>query len=336
MAMGLLSSARDAREAHVTFLAMHAAADSAHAGHGHTHARHARHGTARWRLGLALVLTFGFLLAEIAGAWWSGSLALAADAGHMLSDVGSLALALFAAWVAARPAGRRWTYGRVRAEILAALAQGVALVGVAVGIAIEAFDRLSHPPEVGGAALFAIASLGLAINLVCLWILAEDSHHSLSVRGAWLHVLSDALGSVGAMLAGVLVWAFGIRLADPIASLAICALVLISAWRLLREVVDVLMEAAPRELDVDAVHASLCGLGGVRSVHDLHVWTVGQGRIALSCHLVVADASSTQALLSEAYAVLGARFGIDHATIQVEPEAFADETPLSICNVGCN
>jgi cobalt-zinc-cadmium efflux system protein len=313
---------------------MHAAADSAHA--GHAHARHSRHGTARWRLATALGLSFTTLFAEIAGAWWSGSHALAADAGHMLSDVGALALALFAAWVAARPAGRRWTYGRVRAEILAALAQGVALVVVAAGIALEAFERLSNPPAVAGATLLVIAGFGLAINLLCLWILAEESHHSLSVRGAWLHVLSDTLGSVGAMAAGLLVWAFGIPLADPIASLAICALVLLSAWQLLREVVDVLMEAAPRELDVDAMHEALMGLRGVRSVHDLHVWTVGQGRVALSCHVVVADAASTQALLSEAYSVLGARFGIDHATIQVEPEAFADETPLSICNVGCN
>jgi cobalt-zinc-cadmium efflux system protein len=312
---------------------MHAAADSAHA--GHSHAGHARHGTARWRLGLTLALSFTTMLAEIAGAWWSGSLALAADAGHMLSDVGALALAFFAAWVAGRPAGRRWTYGHVRAEILAALAQGLALLGVAVAIGIEAFERMAAPPEVAGPALLVVAAFGLAINLLCLWILAEESHHSLSVRGAWLHVLSDTLGSIGAIAAGVLIWGFGMRLADPIASLAICALVLFSAWHLLREVVDVLMEAAPRRLDVGDVHQALMSLRQVRSVHDLHVWTVGQGRVALSCHVVVADASSPQVLLSEAYAVLGARFGIDHATIQVEPEAFADETPLSICNVGC-
>ena len=196
--------------------------------------------------------------------------------------------------------------------------------------------RLRHPMELPTGPMLVAAAGGLATEFVSLYLLYRQQGQDLNVRGAWLHVLSDALGSVGAMGAGVLVWAFGLALADPIASLAICALVLISAWRLLREVVDVLMEAAPRELDVDAVHEALAGLGQVRSVHDLHVWTVGQGRIALSCHLVVVDASAPTALLSEAYSVLGARFGIDHATIQVEPEAFADETPISICNVGCN
>jgi cobalt-zinc-cadmium efflux system protein len=155
------------------------------------------------------------------------------------------------------------------------------------------------------------------------------------VRGAWLHVLSDALGSVGAMSAGALIWAFGWAWADPIASLAICTLVIFSAWHLLREVVDVLMEAAPRGLEVADVHEALARLREVRSVHDLHVWTLSHGRVALSCHLVVADAGVSTALLSEAYQVLGARFGIDHATIQVEPEAFADETPRSICHGSC-
>jgi cobalt-zinc-cadmium efflux system protein len=313
-------------------------------GHGHAHAHAHTHahagpaqaaGTARWRLGLALGLSLATLAAEVAGAWWSGSLALAADAGHVLSDVGALTLALFAAWVATRPSGRRWTYGHVRAEILAALVQGVALIAVAALIGLEAFQRLAQPRPVAGGILLAVATLGLAINLLCLWILAADRRRSINVRGAWLHVLSDALGSVGAIAAGVLIALFGWRWADPAASLAICALVLFSAWHLLRDVVDVLMEAAPRELDVGDVHAALEGLGDVRSVHDLHVWTVGPGRVALSCHLVVGDARSATALLSEAYAVLGSRFGIDHATLQVEPESFADETPLSICNIGC-
>jgi cobalt-zinc-cadmium efflux system protein len=315
---------------------MHAAS-----GHGHVHAAHAHASrrraqpTDRWRLGVALGLSFTTMLAEIAGAWWSGSLALAADAGHMLSDIASLALALFAAWVATRPAGRRWTYGHVRAEVLAALAQGVALLAVAVLIAVEALQRLREPHAVVGPMLFAIAGFGLAINLLCLWILAEDRERSLNVRGAWLHVLSDALGSVGAMGAGALIWAFGWRLADPLASLGICGLVLASAWHLLREVVDVLMEAAPRGLDVDQVRDALAALAGVRSVHDLHVWTVGHGSIALSCHLVVTDDDRAPSLISDAYAVLGARFGIDHATLQVEPEAFANETPRSICRGGC-
>jgi cobalt-zinc-cadmium efflux system protein len=313
---------------------MHAASGHDHAGHAHSHAAGLPGGT-RGRLALALGLAFTTMLAEIAGAFASGSLALLADAGHMLSDVAALALALFAAWVATRPSGPRWTYGRVRAEILAALVQGVALMAVAALIAMEAFERLAQPREVLGPVLFGVAALGFAVNAICLWLLAEDRQHSLNVRGAWLHVLSDTLGSIGAMGAGVLIWAFGFRWADPAASLAICALVLFSAWHLLRDVVDVLMEAAPRELDVREIHQALLGLREVLSVHDLHVWTLGQRRLALSCHLVVSDTRPASALLSEAYAVLGARFGIDHATLQVEPEAFADETPRSICSVGC-
>ena len=315
---------------------MQAASDHGHvhAAHAHSHAPRAP-ATARWRLGVALALSLLTLVAEVVGAWWSGSLALAADAGHMLSDVGALSLALFAAWVTTLPSGRRWTYGHVRAEILAALVQGMALLGVSALIGVEAVQRLGQPHPVVGPILLGVATLGLVVNLLCLWILAADRRHSLNVRGAWLHVLSDTLGSIGAMTAGVLVWGFGWSWADPAASLAICALVLFSAWHLLRDVVDVLMEAAPRGLDVGEVHEALVRLPDVRSVHDLHVWTVGQGRIALSCHLVVTDARASTAVLSEAYAVLGARFGIEHATLQLEPEAFADETPLSICNVRC-
>jgi cobalt-zinc-cadmium efflux system protein len=276
------------------------------------------------------------MLAEAVGGWLTGSLALLADAGHMLSDSAALGLALFASWVASRPSDQRWTYGRARAEILAALAQGVALVVVALLVVREALERLAEPGAVAGPAMFAIASGGLLVNLICLRVLGSGRHDSLNVRGAWLHVLSDALGSVGAMSAGALVWAFGWLWADPLASLVICALVLASAWQLLREAVDILMEAAPRSVDVEELRDALASLGRVRSVHDLHVWTVGNGQVALSCHLVVPDERSASSLLGEAYQLLGARFGIDHATIQVEPEAFAGETPQSICRGACD
>ena len=311
---------------------MHAAADRTPA-HTHTHARghaHQRSATQR-RLAIALALAAAYMLAELVGGWLTGSLALLADAGHMLSDVAALALALFAAWVASRPAGRRWTYGRARAEILAALAQGVALLVVAVVIVTEALERLAAPRPVTGAAVLAIATGGLLVNLVCLRILGAGRHDSLNVRGAWLHVVSDALGSVGAMAAGGLVLAFGWYWADPAASLLICGLVLVSSWHLLREAVDVLMEAAPRDLDMDDVRGALAAVADVRSVHDLHVWTVGSGQVALSCHVVVGDERRGPTLLAEIYQVLGARFGIDHATIQVEPESFAGETPRSVC-----
>ena len=306
--------------------------------HGHAHGQAHTHGAGatRNRLAIALVLAATYMVAEVAGGLLTGSLALLADAGHMLSDTAALALALFAAWVASRPAGQRWTYGRARAEILAALAQGVALVVVALFIVREALERFGEPREVAGAAMMAIATGGLVVNLVCLKVLSGGRDDSLNVRGAWLHVLSDALGSVGAMTAGALIWAFGWVWADPAVSVVICGLVLFSAWHLLREAVDVLMEAAPRGLDVDDVRETLVGVADVRSVHDLHVWTVGSGQIALSCHVVVPSERSATELLSDIYQVLGSRFGIDHATIQVEPESFAGQTPRSVCSGACD
>jgi cobalt-zinc-cadmium efflux system protein len=288
----------------------------------------------RRRLALSLALAAVYMVAEIVGGILTGSLALLADAGHMLSDTAALALALFAAWVAARPADQRWTYGHARAEILAALAQGVALVAVALLIAFEAVERLGAPQSVRGLGMLAIATGGLAVNVAALLILNPGRSHSLNVRGAWLHVLSDALGSVGAMGAGALIWLFGWYWADPVASLAICALVLYSAWHLIREALDILMEAAPRGLDVGEVERSLSALDGVRSVHDLHVWSVGHGQVALSCHLVVPRDGGCTPLLVDVYGMLGARFGIDHATVQVEPEDFAGQTPRSVCGCG--
>jgi len=308
---------------------------SSGAGHAHGPGHSHGHGATRTRLSIALALSFTYMLAEAAGGLFTGSLALLADAGHMLSDVAALALALFAAWVALRPSGLRWTYGRARAEILAALAQGVALVAVAVFVVLEAVERLGAPQPVMGAGVLAIATGGLLINLISLAILAKGKDDSLNVRGAWLHVMADAVGSVGAMLAGALVWGFGWYWADPAASLLIAVLVVWSAWHLIREAVDILMEAAPEGLDPDAILEALCGMTGVRSVHDLHVWSLGSQQIALSCHVVVTSDSGSTSLLSQAYNLLGTRFGIDHATIQLEPESFANENPRSICGGSC-
>jgi cobalt-zinc-cadmium efflux system protein len=299
--------------------------------HGHAH----RATTAGRRLAFALALAAAYLVAEVVGGIVTGSLALLADAGHMASDVAALSLALFAAWVASHPADDRWTYGRSRAEILAALAQGVALVAVMLFVAVEAVARFSAPRPVAGGGVLAIATGGLLVNLAALWVLGDGHERNLSVRGAWLHVLSDALGSVGAMLAGLCVWQFGWLWADPAASLAIAALVLASAWQLIREAVDVLMEAAPRGVDVDGVRRDLGALADVRSVHDLHVWTLGHGRVALSCHLVVTRVELSEALLTDAYTLLGTRHRIDHATIQLEPESLADASPRSVCALGC-
>ena len=282
-----------------------------------------------------LALSFSYMIAEALGGWLTGSLALLADAGHILSDVAALSLALFAAWMAARRSGLRWTYGRARAEILAALAQGVALVAVAVFIVLEAQARLGQPREVAGLGVMAIAAGGLGVNLLSLRILHAGRHDNLNLRGAWLHVMSDALGSIGAIVSGALIFFFGWQWADPVASILISALVLASAWMLLRDAVDILMEAAPRGIDPDQILGSLCALGEVENVHDLHVWSLGSGQVALSCHIVVERDGPNTSLLSRIYELLGERYGIGHATVQFEPPDFSGDSGRLLCGGGC-
>lgn len=281
------------------------------------------------RLRLALLLAVAYMGAEVAGGLWTGSLALLADAGHMLSDSAALALSLFALWVAQRPPTPQRSYGYYRAEILAALAHGALLVAVAVGIAVEAFERLGAPPEVRAAPMFAIAAGGLVVNLISLLILRAGAASSLNVRGAFLHVLSDALGSVSAMLAAALLFAFDWRWADPAASLAISILIVVSAWHLLAEATGVLLEGSPRHIDVEAVRDAIRGVPGVEAVHDLHVWSIASGLVALSCHVVAAGGRDAGALIGEVNRALSTRFGIDHTTIQVEPEGF-EETGVCV------
>jgi len=302
--------------------------------HDHPHGADPRAANRR-RLAWAVSLAAGYAVAEVVGGLLTGSLALLADAAHMASDVGALSLALFASWMVSRPSGPRWTFGLARAEILAALVQGGMLVAVAILVVVEAFERLGEPHAVAGGGLLVVATGGLVVNLAGLWIPNDGRHDNLNMRGAWLHVLSDALGSVGAMVAGFLIWRFGWLWADPAASLVISALVLLSAWHLLRDAVDVLMEAAPRGLDLAAVEAALVSVPGVAAVHDLHVWTIGSGEMSLSCHLVAQAGRADAALLTDAYRTLGAEFGIDHATLQVESEDFAHASPRSVCG-GCD
>jgi len=299
--------------------------------HPHPHAADLR-GDGQRRLIWMLGLSASYMVAEAVGGWWTGSLALLADAGHMASDVASLALASFALWVAQRPADARRTFGHTRAEILAALAQGVALVAVALLIVVEAAERLGEPTVVAGAGMLVIATGGLGVNLLGLWLLGHGREHNLSLRGAWLHVASDALGSIGAMSAGAAVWLFGWQWADPAASLAIAILVIASAWHLMRDAVDVLMETAPRHLDVDEIRSALRRVHDVLDVHDLHVWTIGSGEISLSCHAVSSANADTGLLLATFNQLLEAEFSIRHATIQVEPSKGPE--PLDT-DVGC-
>jgi cobalt-zinc-cadmium efflux system protein len=261
------------------------------------------------------------MLAELAGGWWTGSLALLADAGHMLSDVAALALSLLALRLAQRPPSAARTYGHHRAEILAALANGALLVSVAVSISVEAIGRLGAPPEVRAAPMMGVAAGGLLVNLCSLLLLRAGSGSSLNLRGAWLHVWSDTLGSLGALGAGGLILAFGWRWADPAASLGIALLIVRSSWALLREAVAVLMEGAPGHIDVDEVDAAIRAARGVRSTHDLHVWTISSGLVALSCHVEAVAAVPPHEVLAELRALLKARFAIEHVTLQIEPEA---------------
>jgi cobalt-zinc-cadmium efflux system protein len=286
------------------------------------HRAPARHESAE-RLRAALLLAIGVTVAEAVGGWFSHSLALLADAGHMLADVGALGLALFVARVAQRPATPQRSYGLLRLEILAALVNGAALVAIAVGIGIEAVRRLEAPSEVHGALLLGVAAVGLAANVVGVMILHHGHDHSLNQRGAYLHMMSDLLGSIGAVVAGLLVLTTGWRLADPIISLAIGLLILNGAWRLVRESADILLESTPSHIALGTVHDALARLPGVSSVHDLHVWTLTSGVVAMSGHLVVRNPGDNQRILEDAQQRLRS-LGITHVTVQMEKDLTCD------------
>lgn len=258
------------------------------------------------------------MVAEVIGGLLSNSLALIADAGHMLSDTGALALSMFALWIAQRPPNPKRTYGYYRVEILTALIHAAALLVIAVFILMEAWERFSEPHVVKGPVMLGVAAGGLVVNLIGLWVLHAGTEQNLNVRGAWLHVLTDALGSVGAMVSGILVWAFGLNRADPIASVIISGLVVYSSWPLLKQAVAILMESAPGHIDVDEVRDAMAATPGVRGIHDLHVWSITQGLECLSGHVVTEEQEDPQALLATLRRTLHERFGIDHVTIQIE------------------
>jgi cobalt-zinc-cadmium efflux system protein len=272
-----------------------------------------------------LVITFVFMLVEVVGGILSNSLALLADAGHMLTDAAAIGLALFASWVAQRPATPEKTYGYLRLEILAALVNGSALFVIAGSIVWEAVERFQQAPPVEPRILFGVAMAGLVANAISMKLLHAGHDHSLNVRGAYLHVISDLLGSVGAIVAGVVILLTGWYLIDPIVSVLIAILILGSAWRLVRESVEVLLEATPGHISMHDVETRLAAIGGVCQVHDLHVWTVTSGVVAMSGHVMVEDPERNQDVLEMAQRQM-AEIGVHHVTIQIERDPTC-ETP---------
>ncbi|HSO05979.1 MAG TPA: cation diffusion facilitator family transporter [Pelomicrobium sp.] len=286
-----------------------------HHGHDHGHS----HGSTPvlGRLAGALALTLGFAGVEAVAGWWSGSLALLSDAGHMLSDGGALALALAASWIARRPPSRRHTYGLVRAEVLAAFINALLMLLLVTAIVVEAVNRLLEPQEVAGAPVMVVAAIGLGINLVVLWMLG-GAEGGINVRAAALHVMGDLLGSVAAVTAGAVIYFTGWTPIDPILSLVVAGLILVSTVNVVRGVLPILMEGVPAEVDLEALGQAMAEEEGVHGVHDLHVWTLSSGRLILSAHVDLADLADWPRVLGALRGKLQRRFGIDHVTLQPE------------------
>jgi cobalt-zinc-cadmium efflux system protein len=285
-------------------------------GHSHSH----DHGRVESRraLAFALVLTASFTVVEVVGGVVAGSLALLADAVHMLSDNVALALALVAAWLATKPATPERSYGYKRAEVLAALANGVMLVALAIWIFVEASIRLSDPGDVLGGWMLAIALVGLAVNVAAGVVLSRARSHSLNVEAAFRHVFADLLGSIGVAVAAVVILTTGWVEADPLVSILIGLLVLASAWSILRDSTEILLESTPRGMDAGAVGRRLASAAGVVEVHDLHVWTITSGFPALSAHVLVRPGEDCHGRRRELERLLHDEFGIDHTTLQVD------------------
>jgi cobalt-zinc-cadmium efflux system protein len=280
------------------------------------------------RMAIALAINVVLLVAEAVGGFLTGSLALLADAGHLLSDVGAIALGLVAVRVASRAGGPRRTFGLQRVEVLAGLVNGIALVAIAVLIGIAAVGRLSDPAEIDAAPVLVLGFVGLAGNLAATWVLARGERSDVNLEGVLRHSAADALGSIGVIVSATLILVAGLDAADPIASLLIAALVLASSWRLITEPLNVLMESAPQDLDVDSLAREICSVEEVTGVHELHVWTVTPGFEALAAHAVVRRGADRDLVRARLELLLRDRFGIDHTTLQVEEEG--DEGLLQV------
>jgi cobalt-zinc-cadmium efflux system protein len=294
--------------------------------HEHSHiGTHATPAARRRALTVALALTLGYTVVEVVAGVLTGSLALLADAGHMVSDNVSLALALAAIWLAGKPATPQRSFGFKRAEVLAALANGVALVAVAVWVIMEAVQRFRDPPQILGGWMLVVAAIGLAVNVAAALILVGPRRGNLNLEAAYRHVLGDLAGSLGTLVAAAVILTTGWLYADPVASILIALLILGSSWAVLRDSVRILLEAAPAGVDVEDVERRLLELPGVTGVHDLHVWTITSGFPAVSAHLTLDETADLSCCRSAAAELLHDAFGIEHSTLQMEMDG---EQPL--------
>jgi cobalt-zinc-cadmium efflux system protein len=293
-------------------------AEHSHAAPSATAALTATNAANRARLWKVILLTGGYMVVEIVGGMLTNSVALLSDAGHMLTDVASLALALLAAWFATREATPQKSFGYHRLEIIAALLNGLALLALSAWIIYEAIGRIQHPPTVQGMGMLIVAVGGLVVNIIGAAWLHQGHQHSLNIRAAFYHLLGDLLGSVAAVIAGVLILAAHWYLADPLLAIVIAALIIISAVGIVRDAVDVLLESTPVHIALDEVRAALAALPDVEGVHDLHVWTITSGMHSLSCHVVVTPEAFTVETLECIIALIAERFAITHQTIQLE------------------
>lgn len=295
-----------------------------HGGHGHAHGHH--HGpvdTGDWRYAVGLIVNLAFVGIEFGAGMYSGSTALMADAGHNLSDVMGLAMAGGAAWLARRAAGPGKTYGYGKATVLAALANALLLIFACGAIAIEAVRRLADPAPVMSGLIMGVAAVGFVINLGTALLFMRDQHTDLNARGAYLHMMADAAVSIGVVIAGAAILFTGWSIIDPLVSIVIVGVILWGTWGLLRDSVNLALDAAPRGVDVEAIRAAFLALPGVSAVHDLHVWGLSTTDTALTAHLVH-DRSDAAALLAEAQSMARARFSIRHTTLQLEAGALPD------------
>jgi cobalt-zinc-cadmium efflux system protein len=291
--------------------------------HGHDHATHLLGN--KKALIISLIITAGIMVIEFFGGIFTNSLALLSDAGHMLSDVGSLALSLFAASLSTKAPSAKKTYGFYRSEILAALLNGIVLFVIASFIIWEAYGRFFDTPAVDSGPMMLIAFIGLLANVVSAWVIMQKGNinENLNLRSAYLHIIGDALGSIGAIIAGFLMLYFSWYIADPIISIIVALLILKSAWRVIDETVHILMEGTPSNLDWEAIRNSLLEISGVKDVHDLHIWTITSGKNMLTCHFLIEKEQDSQKILEAAIVKLEEKFQITHTTIQIETEEFS-------------